>query len=200
MSSRNVAIRKDVYDALTKGASPQESFTKLFLRLMSQQAPIEQTVGAWGRFDRRRAGRLLQSFRGGSPRGSTMKGLDTPVLLEILEGGPSAAKLLNRLSGEELCTTEANFFELEAIARSGARAALEKRLAALARLRRGMTVSRSMSGPRGPRGPVERRRPGPTAEPGSFRRPGGERLHRVVDLPAAQRPEGPWETPHCQST
>ncbi len=69
-----------------------------------------------------------------------MKGFDTPVLLEILEGRPAAAKLLNRLSGEELCTTEANLFELEAIARQERGPALEKRLAALARLRRGLTV------------------------------------------------------------
>ncbi|MCI4324302.1 MAG: PIN domain-containing protein [Thermoplasmata archaeon] len=69
-----------------------------------------------------------------------MKGLDTPVLLEILAGGPSATKLLRGLAGEELCTTEANFFELETIARSDRGAALERRLAALERLRRGMTV------------------------------------------------------------
>jgi hypothetical protein len=59
----------DVYDALRKERRPQESFTKLFLRLMSQKTPIEQTVGAWGRFDRRRAGRLLHELRGGSPGG-----------------------------------------------------------------------------------------------------------------------------------
>ena len=69
-----------------------------------------------------------------------MKGLDTPVLLEILEGRPAASKLLKGLAGEELCTTEANFFELEAIAREGRRVPLERRLAALERLRRGMTV------------------------------------------------------------
>jgi predicted nucleic acid-binding protein len=69
-----------------------------------------------------------------------MKGLDTPVLLEILAGAPSASKLLRGLSGEELCTTEANLFELEAIARLERGAALDRRLAALERLRRGLTV------------------------------------------------------------
>jgi hypothetical protein len=70
MSSRNVAIRKDVYDALHKEKRPQESFTKLFLRLLSQKAPLEQTVGSWGKFDRRRTARLLHQLRGGSSGGS----------------------------------------------------------------------------------------------------------------------------------
>jgi predicted nucleic acid-binding protein len=69
-----------------------------------------------------------------------MKGFDTPVLLEILEGRPSATKLLKRLTGEELCTTEANLFELEAIARQERGAVLERHLAAVERIRRGLTV------------------------------------------------------------
>jgi len=69
-----------------------------------------------------------------------MKGLDTPVLLEILEGRPSAVKLLKRLTGEELCTTESNLFELEAIARLDKGGPLERRLAAVERIRRGVTV------------------------------------------------------------
>jgi hypothetical protein len=69
-----------------------------------------------------------------------VKGLDTPILLEILAGSPSTAKLLRSLSGEELCTTEANLFELEAVARLERGPALDRRLAALERLRRGLTV------------------------------------------------------------
>jgi predicted nucleic acid-binding protein len=69
-----------------------------------------------------------------------MKGLDTPVLLEILDGRPSAKKLLKTLAGEELCTTEANLFELEAIARLERGAERDRRLAAVGRLRRGLTV------------------------------------------------------------
>jgi predicted CopG family antitoxin len=68
MSSRNVAIRKDVYDALRKEKRPQESFTRLFLRLLNQKAPLDQAVGAWGAFDRRRATRLLHQLRGAPAR------------------------------------------------------------------------------------------------------------------------------------
>ncbi len=48
MSSRNVAVRKDVYDALRREKRPNESFTRLFLRLLSQRGPLEDVVGAWG--------------------------------------------------------------------------------------------------------------------------------------------------------
>ena len=69
-----------------------------------------------------------------------MKCLDTPVLLEILAGRPSAKKLLEELAGEELGTTEVNLFELAACARSLGPSGLEKRLAALERLRRSLSV------------------------------------------------------------
>jgi predicted CopG family antitoxin len=63
MSSRNVAIRKDVYDALQREKRPNESFTQLFLRLLGQRAPLEQALGAWGSFDHRRAHHLLKRAR-----------------------------------------------------------------------------------------------------------------------------------------
>lgn len=69
-----------------------------------------------------------------------MKALDTPVLLEILRGRPGATTLLRSLAGEELATTELNLFELEQIARSDSPRGLEKRLAAIERLRRRITV------------------------------------------------------------
>jgi predicted CopG family antitoxin len=47
MSSRNVAVRKDVYDALQREKRPQESFTQLFLRLLNQRGPLEELRGAW---------------------------------------------------------------------------------------------------------------------------------------------------------
>jgi hypothetical protein len=47
MSSRNVAIRKDVYDALRREKRPTESFTQLFLRLLSQRGPLQDLEGAW---------------------------------------------------------------------------------------------------------------------------------------------------------
>jgi predicted CopG family antitoxin len=65
MSSRNVAIRKDVYDALHKEKRPGESFTMLFVRLLNQKPPLEQALGSWGQSDRRRSSRLLRQLRGG---------------------------------------------------------------------------------------------------------------------------------------
>jgi predicted CopG family antitoxin len=47
MSSRNVAVRKDVYDALRKERRPHESFTLLFIRLMNQRGLLDELVGAW---------------------------------------------------------------------------------------------------------------------------------------------------------
>jgi len=70
MSSRNVAIRKDVYDALRKEKRPGESFTLLFLRLLNQKPPMEQVVGAWGKPDRRKVSRLLRQLRG-APTGES---------------------------------------------------------------------------------------------------------------------------------
>lgn len=48
VSSRNVAIRKDVYDALNRERRPGESFTRLFDRLLHQRGPLEELVGGWG--------------------------------------------------------------------------------------------------------------------------------------------------------
>ncbi|HZY91600.1 MAG TPA: antitoxin VapB family protein [Thermoplasmata archaeon] len=48
MSSKNVAIRRDVYDALRRERRPQESFTKLLLRLLNQKGPLHDLEGAWG--------------------------------------------------------------------------------------------------------------------------------------------------------
>jgi predicted CopG family antitoxin len=70
MSSHNVAIRKDVYDALRREKRPDESFTELLSRLLSERAPLARSFGAWGRVDRRGALRALRSSRGGAPQGS----------------------------------------------------------------------------------------------------------------------------------
>ena len=69
-----------------------------------------------------------------------MKGLDTGVLLEILEGTPAAKKELRKLRGEELATTEANMLELLLLASKGSPKARASRLAGLVRLRRRLTV------------------------------------------------------------
>lgn len=69
-----------------------------------------------------------------------MKALDTPVLMELLRGRPSARSILRSLHGEELATTEVNLFELEAIVAAGPPRGREHRRAALERLRRKLTV------------------------------------------------------------
>jgi predicted nucleic acid-binding protein len=69
-----------------------------------------------------------------------MKGLDTPVLLRILLGEPSARKLLRELQGEELATTEWNLLELEMISRSLDAPGKERRRAMIEKLRRRLTV------------------------------------------------------------
>lgn len=69
MSSRNVAIRKDVYDALQREKRPNESFTQLFLRLLGQRAPLERALGAWGAIEHRRARQLLRQVREPRPPG-----------------------------------------------------------------------------------------------------------------------------------
>ncbi len=69
-----------------------------------------------------------------------MKGLDTPVLIKLLRGDPKVVAHLKKVRAEELCTTAINLFELEMVARNGPRNGREKRLAAVERLRRKLTV------------------------------------------------------------
>jgi predicted CopG family antitoxin len=64
MSSRNVAVRKDVYDALLKEKRPQESFTRVFQRLLNQRGPLEDLAGAWGKSEDARERRLVAAWRG----------------------------------------------------------------------------------------------------------------------------------------
>ena len=69
-----------------------------------------------------------------------MKGLDTSVLLGLLEGdGPSRA-LIGRLRGIEVATTEANLLELALIAGHGPARLQRSRREVLVRLRRKLTV------------------------------------------------------------
>jgi predicted nucleic acid-binding protein len=69
-----------------------------------------------------------------------MKGLDTPVLLALLEGAPKARALIRALGGEELATTEVNLFEIELLGRRDRSPGKERRTQALERLRRRLTV------------------------------------------------------------
>jgi predicted CopG family antitoxin len=64
MSSRNIAVRKDVYDALRKELRPQESFTKLLLRLLHQRGPLHELSGTWHRGSPRGEQRAWQRLRG----------------------------------------------------------------------------------------------------------------------------------------
>ena len=69
-----------------------------------------------------------------------MKGLDTPVLLALLEGDPAARDTVRRLRGHELATTEVNLLELTVLAgMTGSRVGAARR-SAVSRLRRKMTV------------------------------------------------------------
>ncbi len=69
-----------------------------------------------------------------------MKGLDTWALLEVLEGTPAARRELKRLRGEELATTEGAMLELSVLASRGGARLTASRQAALAKLRRRLTV------------------------------------------------------------
>ncbi|MCI4347251.1 MAG: type II toxin-antitoxin system VapC family toxin [Thermoplasmata archaeon] len=69
-----------------------------------------------------------------------MKALDTGILLAFLRGSPGARAIVRSLAGEEIATTEVNLYELEAIARQDKAPGRERRLAALDRLRRKLTV------------------------------------------------------------
>jgi predicted nucleic acid-binding protein len=69
-----------------------------------------------------------------------MKALDTPVLLSLLEGDAAARDAVRRLRGHELATTEVNLLELTVLAATGGARSGVARRAAIARLRRKMTV------------------------------------------------------------
>jgi len=69
-----------------------------------------------------------------------MKGLDTSVLLALLEGDHGVRELLTRLRGTELATTELNLLELSYLAARGHPGARRTRRDALGCLRRKITV------------------------------------------------------------
>ncbi len=69
-----------------------------------------------------------------------MKGLDTSVLLALLEGDRGARELLTRLRGTELATTELNLLELSYLAGRGHSGSHTTRRETLDRLRRKISV------------------------------------------------------------
>jgi predicted CopG family antitoxin len=70
MSSKNVAIQKSVYDALARERRRGESFTDLFVRLLSQRGAVDEIRGAWGARgsseDLRRLARFRRGYEGRS--------------------------------------------------------------------------------------------------------------------------------------
>lgn len=69
-----------------------------------------------------------------------MKGLDTSVLLALLEGDRGTRNLLTRLRGIELATTEINLLELSYLAARAPPRTRAARREVLDRLRRKITV------------------------------------------------------------
>jgi predicted CopG family antitoxin len=47
MSSRNIAIQSQVYDALSRERRGQESFTSVLRRLLKDRQSLEDLAGAW---------------------------------------------------------------------------------------------------------------------------------------------------------
>jgi predicted CopG family antitoxin len=68
MPSKNVAVQKNVYDALAREKRRGESFTELFGRLLSQRGTLEEVRGAWGSAGAAEDARRLLTARG-LPRG-----------------------------------------------------------------------------------------------------------------------------------
>jgi predicted nucleic acid-binding protein len=69
-----------------------------------------------------------------------MKAVDSSVLLALLEGDRSALDLVRRLRGVEVATTEVNLLELSYLAARAPPRSRGRRLEALERMRRKLTV------------------------------------------------------------
>lgn len=69
MSSRNIAVQRAVYDALTREKRPGESFTALFRRLLEQREGLSELVGQWGRTGERADRAALRALRAVGGRG-----------------------------------------------------------------------------------------------------------------------------------
>lgn len=103
-----------------------------------------------------------------------MKGLDTWVLLGILEGEAFAKHLLRQLRGVEVATTEISMMELSILAGVGSAKGAAARRAAVERLRRKLTVL-----------PIDSRAVGEAARRGSVKLR-GEELLRLAEWGALE--------------
>lgn len=68
MSSRNIAVQKAVYDALTREKRTGESFTTLLRRLLDQREGLAELVGHWGRSGDRASRAALKALRSSGGR------------------------------------------------------------------------------------------------------------------------------------
>lgn len=68
MPSRNIAVQKVVYDALSREKRTGESFTGVLRRLLEQKGGLEDLAGSWGRSGIRADRAALRSLRGGARR------------------------------------------------------------------------------------------------------------------------------------
>jgi len=63
MPSRNIAVQKGVYDALSREKRSGESFTSVLRRLLEQREGLEEIVGAWGKTAARTDRAALRALR-----------------------------------------------------------------------------------------------------------------------------------------
>jgi len=68
MSSRNIAVQKAVYDALSREKRAGESFTGLLRRLLEQREGLAELAGHWGRSGDRGNRAALRSLRSSGGR------------------------------------------------------------------------------------------------------------------------------------
>lgn len=68
MSSRNIAVRRDIYDALRREQRPGESFTRVLERLLSQRGPLDHLSGSWDHQGATVEDRLWRRGRGAAGR------------------------------------------------------------------------------------------------------------------------------------
>ncbi|HTT35335.1 MAG TPA: antitoxin VapB family protein [Thermoplasmata archaeon] len=68
MSSRNVALRRDIYDSLRREMRPGESFTRVLERLLHERGGLGDLAGSWGRGDEAALGRRWRALRAGRGR------------------------------------------------------------------------------------------------------------------------------------
>jgi len=63
MPSRNIAVQRSVYDALTREKRGGESFTSVLRRLLEAREGLEEIVGSWGKTGARSDRVTLRTLR-----------------------------------------------------------------------------------------------------------------------------------------